>query len=435
MPDAFLIRGGKALSGEIKISGSKNAALPVLAATILAAGNVMLRRVPEIRDVENVIGILRGLGAKVNRDGEILDINSATIDNVNLQPDLVRKLRGSVLFAGAMLAKFGEVKMPYPGGDVIGARSIDVHLDSLRALGAEVSESQDHFLTITAPNGLRGAKIVLQESSVTATENALLASAFAKGYTIIKLAAAEPHVQDLARFLKKLGVGISGAGTSNIIVRPLPRNARPKLPILHTIIPDTDEAMSCAVLAASTRSDIIIKRVNPDYMEAGIQMLQKMKVNLEVLRTAIRIKKPIDMYRAAKIQSGLYPKLMSDQIPPFAVLATQAYGTSLIHEWMYEGRLSNYINELAKMGANVMILDPHRAIVIGPTPLRGHDVKAVDIRTGMTAIIAALVAEGESILHEAFHVDRGYEKIEERLRAVGADIQRVSDDSAGTTLP
>jgi UDP-N-acetylglucosamine 1-carboxyvinyltransferase len=428
MPESFLIRGGAKLEGEIKVSGSKNAALPVLAATVLAAGPVRLRRLPDIRDVSNVIEILEGIGAKKEYSGDVLDIDSSGINSCELSPVLVRKLRGSVLLAGAMVARFGKVRMPYPGGDAIGARSIDIHLDALKTLGASVTENDDHFLTITAPNGLRGAKIVLEEMSVTATENAMLAASFADGPTIIKLAAAEPHVQDLARFLKKLGVRIFGAGTNTIIIRPSGKKPHTRKPVSHTIIPDTDEAISFAILAAATRSDIRITGVEPEYMEDGLNVMRKMGVNLEVDRDVLRVRKPTEIYRAIKkIQSGLYPKLMSDQIPPFAVLATQAHGTSLIHEWMYEGRLSNYINELAKMGANVMILDPHRAIVIGPTPLRGHEVKTIDIRTGITTIIAALVAEGESILHEAFHVDRGYANIEKRLNALGADIERIRE--------
>jgi len=423
MADAFIIRGGKPLEGEIRVSGSKNAALPIIAATILARGRCVLTRVPAIRDVENVLDILKSLGARILRSGDKVEIDTAGICDSAPRPDLVRKLRGSVLLSGALVSRFGKVKMPYPGGDAIGARSLDVHLDGLRALGAVVSETPDHFLVIEAPNGLRGAKIVLRESSVTATENILLASVFASGTTTIKLAATEPHVQDLVHFLQKLGARIEGAGTHTITVHgaEFSHNAE----IAHELIPDSDEAMSFAVLAASTRSDLTIKGVEPEYIEAGLLQLEEMGVNFDVAGDILHIKKPTALYRATKIQSGLYPKLMSDQVPPFAVLATQANGTSLIHEWMYEGRISNYVNELIKMGANAMLLDPHRAIVIGPTPLRGKEVKALDIRSGITTVIAALVAEGESILHEVFHLERGYERIEERLRSIGADIQRV----------
>lgn len=424
MTEAFRIRGGKALAGEIRVGGSKNDALAILAGTVLAAGRVALSNVPRIRDVEHVLEILKGLGAMVERQGDTVLLDTKPIASAAPSPELTRKLRGSVLLAGALVGRFGEATMPFPGGDAIGARPIDTHLHALGELGVTVAETKDHFLTLSAPDGLLGSKVVLRESSVTATENAMLAGFAAKGKTMIKLSACEPHVEDLARFLKKLGARISGAGTHTITISR-DESFRPNYPISHRIIPDNDEAMNFAVLAAATRGNVTISGIEPEDIEAGIRQLREMKVNLETGDSWLRIKKPVSAYRAAKIQSGLYPKLMSDQVPPFATLATQAEGTSLIHEWMYEGRLANYMNELIKMGANAMILDPHRAIVIGPTPLRGSEVKALDVRTGITTIIAALVAEGESILHEAFHVDRGFANIEERLGAIGAEITRI----------
>jgi UDP-N-acetylglucosamine 1-carboxyvinyltransferase len=424
MSEAFIIRGGKTLGGEISIKGSKNATLAILAASLLSEGKVTLRNVPKIGDVAAVLDIMRGLGSQLEQRDDTVLIDNSGLSGGEPNPELVRKIRGSVTLMGALLARFRKVKMPYPGGDVIGARSLDTHFDALRLLGAVMNESTNHLIGIEAPKGLCGAKIVLTESSVTATENTMLASSLAEGKTTIKLAATEPHVQDLAAFLKKLGIKVEGAGTHTIEIEGSEASRLAK-EVEHEVIPDSDEAMNLAVLAAATRSDVFIKGVNADFLEDGLLKLGLMGVNFEPGNDFLHIKKPTGLYRAAKIQAGLYPKLMSDQLPPFAVLATQAQGTSLIHEWMYEGRLG-YINELIKMGANAVIMDPHRALIVGPTPLHGAELRSLDIRSGMTTIIAGLVAEGETIINEAGIIDRGYERIEERLRMLGAEIKRVS---------
>lgn len=414
----FVIKGGRPLAGEIKVSGSKNALLPLLAATLLTNEPCLIKNFPLIQDGENALLILQNLGAKITRQKDTVSINASAVNSFQPQREVVRKFRGSVLFAGALLGRCGRVVMPYPGGDIIGSRPLDVHLEVFRTLGANISQTSDHFLKIEAPR-LIGAKIVLSEISVTATENAILASVLAEGETIIKLAATEPHVQNLAAFLKKMGAQIEGAGTNTIRIQGVKKLQG----VEDTVIPDSDEAMSLAVLAAATRSEVFIKNIEPDFLEAGLQKLKAMAVNFELGKNWLQIKKPLRLYQASKIQSGLYPKLMTDQIPPLAVLATQASGQSLIHEWMYEGRLG-YINELIKMGANAVILDPHQVLITGPTPLRGSEVKTLDVRSGMTLIIAALVAEGESVLNETFPIDRGYQKIEERLQKLGADIVR-----------
>jgi len=414
----FIIKGGRSLQGEIEVSGSKNAFLPILAATLLTGEVCHLENIPLIQDGENALNIIISLGAKVERHGKRVSINASGLNSFSPPAEMVRKFRGSILFAGALLGRCGKVVMPYPGGDIIGSRPLDAHLESFKALGANISETPDHFLKIES-NRLKGAKIILSEISVTATENTLLASVLAEGETIIKLAATEPHIQDLIAFLIKMGAKIDGAGTNTIRVC----GVKSLHGASHSIIPDSDEAMSLAVLAAATRSDILIKNIDPEFLDSGLQKLKMMAVNFETGENLVHIKKPVGSYQPSKIQSGLYPKLMTDQIPPLAVLATQASGVSLVHEWMYEGRLG-YINELIKMGANAVLMDPHRALIVGPTPLRGSEVKALDVRSGMTMIIAALVAEGESILNETFHIDRGYEKIDERLQKLGADIVR-----------
>ncbi|MBI2451285.1 MAG: UDP-N-acetylglucosamine 1-carboxyvinyltransferase [Parcubacteria group bacterium] len=424
--EKFIIRGGKKLSGEIRVQGSKNAALPVLAATLLVQETCSLSNIPLIRDVGTILEIFKSLGSKITWTSGDLTIDNSDISNFAPQSDYVRLLRGSVLLLGPLLARFGEVLMPYPGGDAIGARSIDSHLEGFRALGADVSVGEDHFLKIKAPRlasgkpKLIGAKIVLSESSVTTTENLMLAAVLAEGETRLRLCAAEPHVQNLALFLNKMGAKINGAGTPSIDIKGVVRLKG----VEHKIISDSDEAMNLTLLGAASRSDFYIRDINPDFLEAGIQKLKEIGVALEIGNDFLRLKPPSSIYQSFKIQSGLYPKLLTDQIPPFSVLATQAQGTSLIHEWMYEGRLG-YINELIKMGANAVIMDPHRALIVGPTPFHGAELKSLDVRAGMTSIIAALVAEGESILYDAFNIDRGFEKLDERLRKLGADITRM----------
>jgi len=424
MADIFIIHGGKPLQGEIAIRGSKNATLPIFAASMLNRGSTRLENAAMIQDVFKLGEILNAWGAKTQINSHTITINAGACASVfsNTQADaLVRKLRGSVLCIGAMLARFGEIRIPLPGGDTIGARPLDVLFDGLRALGACIEQNKD-VLDICAPQGLHAAKIVLKETSVTATEALMMASAGAEGTTIIKLAATEPHVQDLGAFLQKLGVRIEGLGTSTIIIHGIDASAI-RMDVTHAIISDSDEAVNIAVLCAATRSEVQISNINPDFIDAGILQLQLMGANIEFGDTWTRVHKPADIYRAAKIQCGLYPKLMSDQVPPFALLATQAQGVSMIQEWMYEGRLG-YVNEIIKMGANAIIMDPHRALIVGPTVLRGAELKSLDIRAGITMIIAGLVAQGETTILDAHIIDRGFEQIEQRLQQIGADIVR-----------
>ena len=426
MADVFVIHGGKELSGEIKIHGSKNATLPILAASLLNRGATRLHNCAMIQDVFKLADIMRAMGCRIDINESVHEI---TVDASHVDPGasqeavdaLVRKLRGSVLLVGSLLARFGSLRIAMPGGDAIGARPLDPLFNGLQNLGVALKQKGDEQ-ELNAPKGLVGAKIVLKETSVTATEALLMASCGATGITIIKLAAAEPHVQDLCGFLQELGIAIDGVGTSTVSMHGIGAGEIKK-EIEHTIIPDSDEAMNLALLCAATRSEVLISQINPDFIEAGILQMQTMGVNVEIGDAWMRLHKPANAYQAAKIQCGLYPKLMSDQVPPFAVLATQAQGVSMIQEWMYEGRLG-YVNELIKMGANAIIMDPHRALIVGPTPLVGAQLKSLDIRAGMTMIIAGLVAQGETVISDAHIIDRGFERIDERLRAIGADIER-----------
>ncbi|MBI4120198.1 MAG: UDP-N-acetylglucosamine 1-carboxyvinyltransferase [Parcubacteria group bacterium] len=413
----LIINGGKPLAGKVNISGSKNAAVALIAASVLAQ-ETRLSNVPRIKDVQTMLEIIAYLGGSYNWLGEHeLIISTEKLASRPL-PDLARKLRASVLFAGPMLARFGRMEMPYPGGDLIGGRSLSTHLNGFRKLGLKVDEGDN--LSLRA--GEVGSNIVvLEEPSVTATENILMLAAGLDRPVEIHLAAAEPHVQNLCEFLTVGGVTIQGLGT------PMLKIGGRKLPldkIDQTVIPDELEVSAFAVLAAVTRSRLELSPVDYNFLDAVLLQLEKMNVNFESGDGVLRIMPPLSLYRPQRIQSGLYPKLVSDHLPPFAVLATQAEGASLVHEWLYESR-QNYLRELIKMGANAQILDPHRALIVGPTSLYGKEVASYDIRSGMSMVVAALAARGRTVISGVEHIDRGYEKLEERLRGIGAEIVRI----------
>lgn len=419
----FVINGGKTLNGEVKISGSKNAALPLIAASVLVK-ETRLNNVPRIKDVENMLNIIAFLGGSFEWISENnLKINTEKLVARSL-PETARKLRASILFAGPMLARFGEAELPYPGGDVIGARPLDTHLDALKKLGVEVAERENLCFKVNPalePKSGVAVQVILREPSVTATENILLLAAGMDKGVEVRLAAAEPHVQDLCQFLTLAGVQISGVGTTALKIRGgkvFLKNVE------HTVIPDDLEISAFAVLAAATKSQITLSPVNLEHLDSVLMQLENMRVNFKTEADQLTILPPGSAYKSFRIQSGLYPKLICDHLPPFAVLATQAEGSSLIHEWLYEARQS-YLRELMKMGANASIMDPHRALIIGPTPLYGKEVVSYDIRSGMTMVIAALVASGTTMISGVEHIDRGYEKLEERLKSIGADIKRV----------
>ncbi len=419
MAEQFIIHGGKPLAGEIAAAGSKNAALPLIAATLLTREPCVLDNVPDIRDVEIMLAIAAGLGSKVawDRSAHRLEIESPQIAGTAPDEALCRKLRGAILFAGALLGRTRNVVMPYPGGDAIGARPLDTHMHAFEALGAGVQS--DTVIRIEG-KAMKGAAVVMDEPSVTATENAILAAVGIPGRTVIALGALEPHVQELVEFLRAMGAAIGFRDMTRIEINggvPL-RGAR------RAVNPDELEISGFAALAAATRSELVIRNIAPQYLDAVFLQLRSMGVVFSHDGKNLSIMKPALGYKNFRIQSGLYPKLSSDHLPPFAVLATQARGASLIHDWMYENRL-RYIPELQKMGATCEILDPHRALITGPAALAGCAMESSDIRSGMTLVIAALVAEGESSLGQIEHIDRGYERIDERLRALGADIRRV----------
>ena len=421
MADMFIIHGGKPMAGEVMISGSKNAAFPLIAACLLSEEPCVLEQVPAIQDVEVMLAIAAGLGVRIEWDtaGHRLMLDAGTLSSAAPDPALSRRFRGSVLFAGALLGRLRRAEIPYPGGDAIGARPLTAHFRALEELGVTIRDSS--LIEMDGAN-MRGAVFSMIEPSVTATENAILAAVLTPGKTIISLGALEPHVQELVLFLQKMGADIGYRDLVRLEINGVQRLSG----ATHRINPDELEISGFAALAASTRSELTLRGIMPAYLDAVFLQLKKMGVAFVCDSDMIRISKPVAGYASARIQSGLYPKLGSDHLPPFAVLATQAEGTSLIHDWMYENRL-RYLTELRAMGAACEILDQHRALITGPSHLAGHRMESFDIRSGMTLVIAALVAEGESEILRIDHIDRGYERLDERLQQIGADIKRVQE--------
>ena len=418
----FVIRGGKPLAGRIPVQGSKNAALPLLAATLLTKETVTLHNVPEIRDVTHLLDIIEALGATVTRDRNTVTISAGEVALDKLPTELVGQLRGSVLLLGSLLGRERRVTLPLPGGDIIGARPIDVHLDAFDQLGAKVT--QQHDTVVIDGSNLKAGRVVLREFSVTATENALLLAATLPGTTTIEIAAAEPHVVALAELLTAMGATVTGAGTHTITVEGTEQLGG----AAATNIPDMLEAGLFILLAAGTQSPLDIEHVPVRDLHLFFKKLDDIGVNYHVTgddASATVAVRPAPL-RAFKVQTLPQPGIATDLQAPFSVIATQVAGASLIHDPMYESRFK-HCDELLKMGANVTVCDPHRVIIEGPTTLTGQHIKSLDIRSGATLILAGLVAQGETVIDDAHIIDRGYERLAERLKAIGADIERVAE--------
>ncbi|MDP1629204.1 MAG: UDP-N-acetylglucosamine 1-carboxyvinyltransferase, partial [bacterium] len=351
-------------------------------------------------------------------------------DITKINSDLIAKMRSSILILGPATARFGYLKFPHPGGCQIGSRIIDPHLLALTELGAQVEACKGVYEL--SCKKLKGVELVMDEFSVTATENALMAAVLAEGRTTIKCAASDFYVQDLACFLRKMGAKISGIGAHRLIVDGVEKLRG----VNYSIMPDPIEMGTFVSLLAATKSRGIVKNFVPEFLEIELLKFKEANVNLGIqdLRRAnggwdykigeLVINSATNLKAVKKVHNMPHPGFTADLIQPFAVLMTQAEGTSLVHDWMYEGRLK-YIDELIKMGANAVICDPHRALITGPTPLYGTNISSFDLRTGATLIIAALVAQGETVINNTYQVDRGYEKIEQRLQQLGADIKRI----------
>ncbi len=412
----FIIQGGAKLKGDVVVNGMKNAATPIIAATLLTTEECVIDNVPKITDVDKMLEILKSLGAKVNWLGDHkVSVKCDAVGMSTLDKKMVKSMRSSVLLLAPLLARFKEALVPEPGGCIIGNRPLDTHFFVLEKLGASIKQEAGFFRLISSD--LIGTKIILPEMSVTATENALMAAALAEGETQISLAAAEPHVQDLCNFLVKMGVEIQGIGTHTLKIK----GAKKLHGAEHTLIPDQIEIGTFAVAAAATHGEVSIHPIVPEHLEKILLVLSSIGVLWEIKNDTLFIHHSHPL-KSFKLQTLPYPGFPTDLQAPFGVLATQCQGTSLIHDPMYEGRLG-YVNELIKMGANAVICDPHRVLVTGPTPLYAQEIKSFDLRAGATMIIAGILAEGETIINEAEIVYRGYENIDQKLRNLGVDIK------------
>lgn len=406
------------MSGKVRINGAKNSAVAIIAATVLIKEECTLDEVPAIRDVENLLKIIKELGAQVERNGHQVKINCQDINMNSLDQEAVCAMRSSILLMGPFLSRFKSITINEPGGCLIGNRPLDTHFVALEQLGGQIKRNNGNY-TITT-EGLKGANIILPEFSVTATENVIMAAVLAQGKTIVKIAAAEPHVQDLIEFLNKAGAKIKGAGTHTLEIE----GVKQLKGVEHTIISDMIEAGTFAVAAAVTKGKVRIENINPDHLDMVTLKLKEAGVKIEVGSDFMEVDGNVKLKAIKKLQTLPYPGFPSDLEAPFGVLATQCEGETLIQEVIYEGRLG-YVKELAKMGAQANVLDPHRVVITGPTPLKGQEIKSLDLRAGATLIIAGLMAEGETIINDAEIIDRGYEKIEERLVNLGAEIKRT----------
>jgi len=422
---SFVIEGGRRLGGAVRASGNKNGALPILAASILASDEVRLSNVPRIRDVETMVELLADIGARVEWTGpnEVL-VDPRGVGKTDLDPELCREIRASFLLAGPLLARFGRVAVPPPGGDVIGRRRLDTHVHAFAALGADVA--LDGVYELTA-NGLTGTRMYLDEASVMGTENAIMASVLADGETVLGNAACEPHIQDLCRFLVSLGARIEGIG-SNVLhiegVRELGGGE-------YRIGPDHIEVASFVGLAAVTGGEVVVEDVEPDDLISIVPSFRKLGIEMEVLDSSVRVPAGQDLRveddfggQIPKIASGVWPAFPADLTSIAVTVATQAQGTILIFEKMFESRLF-FVDKLVSMGARIILCDPHRVVVTGPATLYGERLESPDIRAGMAMVIAALCAEGTSTIGNIRQIDRGYERIDERLQALGAAIERA----------
>ena len=426
----FIVEGGRRLSGTIRPSGNKNAALPIVAAALLTEHPVTLENVPRIRDIETLVDLIKTTGVQAEWKGRnTLHIHAKTVNATSLDAAMCARIRASILLAAPLLARCGRVELSPPGGDVIGRRRLDTHFLALAELGA-THEFTDRISFST--KGLRGADVFLDEPSVTGTENAVMAAVAATGTTTLRNAASEPHVQDLCQFLVALGAKIQGIGTNLLTIH----GGAPLTGGTHEIGPDHIEVGSFIGLAAVTRSELRIER-------AGVEHLRSIRLGFERLGITTRAEGDdliVPAAQAMEIQSDLgghVPKLEDQPWPAFPadvmsiaiVAATQCSGIILMHEKMFESRMF-FVDKLVSMGARIVLCDPHRALVAGPSELRGATVESPDIRAGMAMLIAALCAQGTSTINNVGQIDRGYERIDERLNALGANIRRVEDGRA-----
>ncbi len=428
--DKLIIQGGYPLSGEVTPSGNKNAALPLLAACLLTDEPVILHNVPNIRDVNDMIALLQSLGAEAEKLADhTWKIHAANLCPAELKPDLCRRIRASILLAGPMVARTGDLRLPPPGGDVIGRRRVDTHILAIKALGAQADFDRVNRVFVFSATRLNGADILLDEASVTATENAIMAAVTAEGETILRNATSEPHVQELCHFLNTLGAKIENISSNTLHIHGVKK--------LHggefTIGPDYLEVVSFIGAAALTRGSITIHNAGAHYLGMIRLVFGRLGVEWQVDGDKVLVSAPQRLVVEPDLGDAIpvinvmpWPSFPTDLMSIAIVIGTQSKGSVLFHDWMYPSRMF-FTDKLVSMGAQIVLCDPHRCIVQGPTQLYGETLESPDIRAGMALVLAALTAEGQSVIRNVGQIDRGYERIDEKLLQLGARIERASE--------
>ena len=422
MDTRYRIKGGTPLNGDVTISGSKNAALPLIASSILCAGETVLHDVPCLRDTITMLEILEYLGAETSFQEGTIRIRPHNLQSKKIPAEYVSKLRGSIVLLGPLLARFGVVEMAYPGGCVLGKRPVRAHIEALKQLGAE-DMSTDEVLHLQGK--LEAGRVILPEFSVTATENIILAAALLEGETRIDIAAAEPHVQEIEKIVREMGAEVNGIGTHTVTVR-----GNKKLKCTeHTVPSDYLEAGAFAIAALVTQGKVRLHNTDYEHLISFLESIRQMGGiwSYNEKERILFVDGEISSLKAAEVRTNIFPGFPTDLQAPIGVLMTQASGVSRIFERMFEGRMA-YLYELEKMGAHIEILNAHQALVIGPTPLHGRTVASNDIRAGAAMVLAALCAEGESIITDVRYIERGYDQFEEKLSGLGARIEKITTE-------
>ena len=413
----FIIKGGQKLKGEIRVNGAKNAALKIIAASLLSDEEITINNVPDIEEVNRLLELCVEVGSKVERIDDQVVMKTEKILSDNLNPELVKKIRAAVLLIGPILIKRGEVRLPHPGGCAIGERPIDIFVDGFKKFGVEVEES-DHDYYFKAKK-LKGMTFVFPKISVTATEVLMMSATLAEGTTILKNCACEPEIPALAEYLNSVGAKITGAGTHTIQIEGVAKLSAGT----YEVIPDRVEAGGFAILGALCGDPIRVTNCRPEHLEALWCMFDKMGIEYKLGHDWVEVAQPKKL-NSVDVVTHEYPGFITDLQQPFTVLLTQATGISLVHETIFEGRLF-YTDKLKQMGANIIMCDPHRVIVNGPSVLYGRHLESPDLRAGFALVMAGLIAQGETLIDNIYQIDRGYEKIEERLKKIGAQIERI----------
>ena len=419
--DYLKIQGPASLQGNVTITGAKNAALPLIAMSLLAKNSVKINNMPDVVDIKTLLKLLHNLGGTFTMEGNSVEIDTCCLTNTKATYDIVKTMRASILVLGPLLARFGHCEVSLPSGCAIGQRPIDLHLKALEQMGAEIT-IHGGYVRAEAPHGLKGAHILFDKITVTGTANIVMAAALAKGKTTITNAAREPEVVQLCEVLRESGVGIEGIGSSELVIFGTDGRLIEIEPF--AVIPDRIEAGTYLCAAAITRSAMTLNKVRPDHLEAVSGKLIEMGFGIETDESSIRIT-PTDTIKAVDIVTQEYPAFPTDMQAQFLALATQAEGTSTIEERLFENRFM-HVSELQRLGADIK-LNGHIATVKGPSQLFGADVMATDLRASSALVLAAMRAEGETNVHRIYHLDRGYEKLEQKLKSLGADIERLSE--------